>query len=98
MSAVPFLLGDSSMILAAYVETAVIGCERQDLNLRPLAYETSELPDCSTPRYSFLSPRAKALRLHGGCLLYVLTAVDRSAPPWPSTATPVFIDQLTLPR
>ena len=25
----------------------------QDLNLRPLGYEPSELPNCSTPRYSF---------------------------------------------
>ena len=28
----------------------VIGCEGLDLNQRPLAYETSELPDCSTPQ------------------------------------------------
>ena len=25
----------------------------QDLNLRPSGYEPDELPDCSTPRYSF---------------------------------------------
>ena len=26
------------------------GCERLDLNQRPLGYEPSELPNCSTPR------------------------------------------------
>lgn len=26
-------------------------CGQLDLNQRPLAYETSELPDCSTPQY-----------------------------------------------
>ena len=28
----------------------IICCEGLDLNQRPLAYETSELPDCSTPQ------------------------------------------------
>ena len=32
----------------------VIGCEGLDLNQRPLAYETSELPDCSTPQCYWL--------------------------------------------
>ena len=30
----------------------------QDLNLRPSGYEPDELPDCSTPRYSFLKSKA----------------------------------------
>ena len=29
----------------------------QDLNLRPLGYEPSELPNCSTPRYVFYYTR-----------------------------------------
>ena len=29
-----------------------------DLNQRPSGYEPDELPDCSTPRYHFVAPRA----------------------------------------
>jgi hypothetical protein len=38
----------------------------QDLNLRPLGYEPSELPSCSTPRRNFyLSTRAATHGPHG---------------------------------
>jgi hypothetical protein len=30
------------------------GCERLDLNQRPLGYEPNELPNCSTPRHCYL--------------------------------------------
>ena len=33
--------------------SAMFGCVGQDSNLRPPAYETDELPDCSTPQYDF---------------------------------------------
>ena len=32
---------------------ALLELRGQDLNLRPLGYEPSELPNCSTPRYDY---------------------------------------------
>lgn len=40
----------------------------EDLNLRPLGYEPSELPDCSTPRHVVYAYVDTGLRFWFACL------------------------------
>ena len=60
----------------------------QDLNLRPLGYEPSELPNCSTPRCKYKLTTASGCETHGQtsevmATLWVLLkplSIERDAP------------------